>query len=128
MKLRKYRPEYRQELFRLADADFFSADLLLSGGARIENACFYFQQTVEKALKAALVHLEIEFPSVHDHAVLLALLPNTEPSCPFQHELSELNIYAAQRRYEEGPAPATVEDAKSARNMAEAVLRWSKDL
>lgn len=128
MKRRKYRLEYAHELLRLADADLFAANAVFNAGGRVENACFYYQQAVEKALKSVLVHQEIEIPSVHDLSVLLALLPVTALPCPFEHELPELNIYAAQRRYEEGPTPATQSDGLEAQSMCNAVLNWAQNL
>lgn len=128
VKTRKYLPEYAFELLRLADADLASGHALISAKVRLENACFHYQQTVEKSLKAALVHNQVAFPSTHDLSVLLALLPNDVVECPHAHGLPELNIYGAQRRYEEGPAPATREDADEAAEMAAAILNWAKDL
>ncbi|NBO39929.1 HEPN domain-containing protein, partial [bacterium] len=55
VKNRKYLPEYAFELLRLADADLASGRALVAAGVRLENACYHYQQTVEKSLKAVLV-------------------------------------------------------------------------
>lgn len=58
----------------------------------------------------------------------IIVLPADVRDCPHTHELAELNIYGAQRRNEEGPAPATREDADDAAEMAADVLNWAKNL
>ena len=42
--------------------------------AYLEDLCFEAQQAAEKAIKARLMMLNIEFPYVHDLARLLSLL------------------------------------------------------
>lgn len=128
VKTRKYLPEYAFELLRLADADLASGHALVAAKVRLENACFHYQQAVEKSLKSILVHKHVGFPATHDLNVLLALLPTEVSECPHAHEVSELNIYGAQRRYEEGPTPATREDVDEAAEMASDILRWAKDI
>lgn len=128
VKTRKYLPEYAFELLRLADADLASGHALVAAKVRLENACFHYQQAVEKSLKSILVHKQVAFPSSHDLNVLLTLLPADLKECPHAHELSDLNIYGAQRRYEEGPTPATREDADEAAEMATDILNWAKDI
>jgi HEPN domain-containing protein len=125
---RKYLPEYAHELLRLADADLASGHALVAAHVRFENACFHYQQTVEKALKAVLVKRGVAFPSTHDLNVLLTLMPAEIGEAPHSHEIPELNIYSAQLRYEEGPAPATQEDADDAAAMATDALIWAKKL
>jgi HEPN domain-containing protein len=125
---RKYLPEYAFELLRLADSDLASGHALVAAKVRLENACFHYQQTVEKSLKAVLVHKGVAFPSTHDLNVLLTLLPAMVEQCPQAHGIPELNIYSAQRRYEEGPTPATQEDADEAAFMAAETLKWAKEI
>jgi HEPN domain-containing protein len=128
VKTRKYLPEYAFELLRLAEADLASGRALIAAGVRIENSCYHFQQTVEKALKAVLVNQGIAFPSTHDLNVLILLLPAGLAELPNSHDIPELNIYGTQRRYEEGPTPATSEDATQAENMAALALGWAKNI
>ena len=125
---RRYLPEYAFELLRLADSDLVSGHALISAKVRLENACFHYQQAVEKSLKAVLVYKGVAFPSTHDLNVLLALLPLEAGECPNSHGIPELNIYGAQRRYEEGPTPATDDDASEAATMASDVLNWAKNI
>ena len=118
MRFHKYKPKYLLELMRIASEDFLSGNALIEAKMRIENACFFYQQTIEKCLKAVLVSKEISFPSIYDLHTLLILLPEIEPPCPNSHDIPTLNIYAEQRRYEEGPVEATEEDAKLAKDLA----------
>ena len=126
VKTRKYLPEYAFELLRLADSDLASGRALVAAGVRLENSCYHYQQTVEKSLKAVLVHQGVAFPSTHDLNVLILLLPSGLPELPQTHDIPELTIYSTQRRYEEGPTPATIEDATDAENMAASALAWAK--
>lgn len=128
VKNRKYLPEYAFELLRLADADLASGRALVAAGVRLENACFHYQQTVEKALKAILVNRGVAFPSTHDLNVLLNLLPIEIGDAPHSHDIPQLGIYSAQRRYEEGPSPATQDDADEAATIAADIFSWAKSL
>jgi len=79
---------------------------------------------VEKALKAVLVKKRITFPHVHDLGVFLGKIP-TNSLPPDGYDLINLNIYSAQRRYEEGPYPASDDEAKLALKMARVTLDWA---
>lgn len=64
------------------------------------QAAFHAQQAVEKALKAVLVRLEVEFPRTHHLDELIALLGDAGVAWPFQPEQVEaLTPYAVQSRY-----------------------------
>jgi HEPN domain-containing protein len=89
---------------------------------------FIISRLLENLLRPILVHKHVGFPATHDLNVLLALLPTEVSECPHAHEVPELNIYGAQRRYEEGPTPATREDVDEAAEMASDILRWAKDI
>ena len=128
VKNRKYLPEYAFELLRLADADLASGRALVAADVRLENACYHYQQTVEKSLKAVLVHCGVPFPATHDLNVLMLLLPEGLIELPYAHELPELGIYSTQRRYEEGPTPATLDDTSEAEKMAACALAWAKGI
>ena len=58
----------------------------------------------------------------------LALLPLEAGECPNFHSIPELNINGAQRRYEEGPTPATEDDSSEAATMASDALDWAKNI
>ena len=120
-------PEYSFELMRIAHGDLTSAIAIgRSEKPRLENAFFMLQQAIEKSLKAVLVKSSIPVPLVHDLGILLAKLPeNLNP--PYGYELSELNQYAAIRRYEEGSFEITITDFNKVLSMTEEMLQWSKE-
>lgn len=84
-----------------ADEDYRLAEHLLSEGAVFCSAiCFHAQQAAEKYLKAVLVHLQIEFPKIHDLAELLDLIALKNPSISHElQDISELNPYGVENRY-----------------------------
>lgn len=78
------------------------------------NACYHAQQTVEKALKAALIFLQIRFPFRHDLNELRDLLPNGW-TVKIQHpNLSALTLWVVEARYPSGLPDATRSDARAA--------------
>ena len=68
---------------RYAEEDLITAETLLAQ-AHIppRQACWHAQQAAEKALKAVLIFLQIDFPRTHDLNVLrnLALIVGTSKS------------------------------------------------
>jgi len=62
---------------------------------------FHAQQAVEKALKAWLSLVGLEYPRIHDLGELLELLLDQEQSIPSQFiALTDLTDFAVQFRYE----------------------------
>ena len=58
-----------------AHADMLVATVTLPEGGMYEQLCFHAQQAAEKAIKAVLVHLGINFPRAHNIQGLIDLLP-----------------------------------------------------
>jgi len=71
-----FKKEYAQHLFKIAQGDLDSAAALMAAKTlgRPENILYMIQQSVEKSLKAVLIHKQIAFPLVHDLGILIALL------------------------------------------------------
>lgn len=88
-----------------------------------ENIVFLTQQSVEKSLKALLVHEQIAFPLVHDLGVLIALLPD-QLIPPAGFNLIELNPFASIRRYEEGQMTLNEDEIKAALKAGADVIKW----
>lgn len=87
------------------------------------QVCFLAQQAAEKALKTALVLLEIEFPFTHDLDRLRDLLPEGWRVKSEHPDLADLTIWAIQARYP-GDMPEVVEaDARAALQTAAAIYQ-----
>lgn len=61
---------------------------------------FHAQQAIEKALKAWLSLLGVEYPRTHDLTLLLSLLQAHGQNVDSFYDLIEFNPYAVQYRYE----------------------------
>ncbi len=124
---RLFQKEYALELLKIARGDLDSAlGLSKLNTGRPENTVFLAQQSVEKSIKAVLVHLQIAFPLVHDLGILVALLPE-EKSPPEGFALAELNPFASIRRYEEGPLPLIQEEINASLEVAQKIVKWATD-
>ena len=122
---KKFHKQYAGELMRIAEGDLESGFAIARAqNARLENAFFMAQQAMEKSIKAVLVHLGIPVPLVHDLGTLLAKLPSSA-NPPYGYELSELNQFAAIRRYEEGQFDLTKEEFASVAVKTREMLDWA---
>jgi HEPN domain-containing protein len=81
----------------------------------------------EKALKAVLVFLQIDFPRRHDLDALRNLIPGTWPLKEEHPDLAELTEWAVEARYPGDWPDATEEDAcfavQQARSVWQSVCR-----
>lgn len=80
--------------------------------------CWHSQQAAEKALKAALVLEEIDYPFTHDLNALRNLLPDSWPLSADNSELAELTEWAVEARYPGEWPQATESDAIRAESQA----------
>jgi HEPN domain-containing protein len=98
-------------------------------GVYLEDLCFDAQQAAEKALKAFLIHLRLEFPYVHDLAELITLLERSGVAVPGEvREASRLTRFAVGLRYPGVAEPVTKEEYKDVVAIAEATVGWVADL
>lgn len=86
------------------------------------EACYLAQQSAEKALKALLIFLNIDFPLVHDLDRLRDLLPLDSSARRDHPDLGRLTGWAVEARYPDDWPEATAEDAWQAAEQAEALL------
>jgi HEPN domain-containing protein len=122
---RLFEPKYASELMRIAWGDYKTAEVLSQArDYRIENAYYMVQQSIENALKAALVHRGIAIPLIHDLGALLGKIP-ADMMLPYGYELNELNQYAAVRRYEEGPWSPSQEELRTSLAKNKEILEWA---
>lgn len=63
---------------------------------------FHIQQAIEKAFKAWLVMLDVEYPKTHELHRLLMLLEEHGATIDSCHWVEEFNPYAVHFRYEYG--------------------------
>ena len=97
-------------------------------GVYLEDLCFDAQQAAEKALKAVLLHLEVDFPYTHELAVLIKALREEGIGLPQNVEqASRLTPFAVDTRYPGGAEPVTREDYENAVAIAERVVRWAEE-
>ena len=87
---------------RFSTEDLEVARRLLTGCPPApRHICWLAQQAAEKALKAALVVEEIDFPFSHDLDALRNLLPDRWSVRTTHPELGELTQWAVETRYPE---------------------------
>src|SRR6266545_2527726 len=85
---------------RYAIEDLGAAELLHSIPEAVpRQACYMAQQAAEKAIKAVLIHLAIEFPKTHNLNVLRNLLPSDHRLVHEFPDLAELSGWIAEARY-----------------------------
>lgn len=108
---------------KYAQEDLDAAEALRSGfDAAPRQACWLAQQAAEKALKAALCFLGIEFGKTHDLDALRNLLPDDCETRRRYPDLGALTIWAVQGRYPGDWPDATEADADAALEKARGVL------
>ena len=78
-------PGSPQDWMRFAYSDLALARSPLLPGVLLEGLCYHAQQAAEKALKAVLVFLNIDFPRTHNIRTLLDLLPAEIPIIERSH-------------------------------------------
>jgi HEPN domain-containing protein len=104
------------EWINKAEADYV-AGLTLARKRKIplhDAACFHFQQSAEKYLKARIEEEGFRVPRTHDLDALLSVLLQVEPLwAGFRISLLRLSDYAVQFRYPgHEAAPEDVKQAK----------------
>ncbi len=107
---------------RYAEEDLITAETYLQD-PRVppRQSCWHAQQAAEKALKAVLIFLQIDFRRTHDLNVLRDLLPESWHLKTALLNLEDLNRWAVAARYPEDGQEATEIDASEAVEQARAV-------
>jgi HEPN domain-containing protein len=113
---------------RYARADLAYARMRPPTDASLDLACFHVQQAAEKAIKAALVFLDIDFPYTHNIQLLTDLLPEDVRSSPVLDPAVELNAYAVLARYPRDREEVDEEEYREALRIGEAVVLWASVL
>lgn len=107
---------------RYAHEDLLAAEATLKQEDMLpRHACWLAQQAAEKAIKAVLVFLQIDFPRRHDLDALRKLAPDGWQFKVNHPDLAALSEWAVEARYP-GDWPDAVEaDAQAAVKQARAV-------
>ncbi len=88
----------------------------------LEVVCFHCQQSAEKALKAYLIHQNVDFPKIHDLTELCKLCTTfTDSFYDIYDYCAGIYIYAVEPRYPYG-VNITMTETISALSCAEFIL------
>ena len=85
------------------------------------QSCWFAQQSAEKALKAALIFLQIDFHRTHNLNVLRDLLPENWQLKITHPDLSDLTRWVIEARYPEDMQGSTTAEATEAVKQARAI-------
>ena len=106
-----------------AKSDLDAANVLLEKGESYpRQICFMSQQAGEKALKAILVFLEINFPKTHDLDRIRELIPEGWGVKDEFPNLYDLSIWSVESRYPGHTPHVTEFEARETLRLAEAVV------
>lgn len=107
---------------RQARTDLVLADMVLaSGQVDPDPACYHAQQAAEKALKAVLVFLQVQYPFTHELDAIREHLPLGWAVRAEFRNLKKLSDWSFKARYPGGWAPPTRADATEATRLARAI-------
>jgi HEPN domain-containing protein len=107
---------------RYAREDLEAAEALVGQPHAVaRHSCWLAQQAAEKALKAILVLLQVDFPRTHDLDRLRHLIPGDWQVAMQHPDLADLTEWAVEARYPGDWPEATDADARSATQHARAV-------
>jgi HEPN domain-containing protein len=106
-----------------AKSDLDAAHALLEKGDYFpRQICLLSQQAGEKALKAILVHLGINFPKTHDLDLIRELIPAGWKVKEKFPQLYDLSVWAVESRYPGHTPDVTEQEARETLQLAEAVF------
>lgn len=104
-------------------SDLDAARVLLEKGDFFpRQICFHAQQAGEKALKAILILLEINFPKIYDLDRIRELIPKGWKVKEKFPELYDLSVWAVESRYPGHTPDVTEGKARETLHLAEAVF------
>ncbi len=114
-----------QRWLEYAADDLRTAEFLLQQPDFIpRHPCWLAQQAAEKALKALLIFLQIEYPFSHDLDQIRLLIPEGWRVRYDPPDLSFLTEWAVEARYPGDWPDATEMDAQEATDQARTVLEY----
>ena len=98
-------------------------------GVYLEDLCFDAQQAAEKAIKALLIKLDVNFPYVHDLAELLTSVEKVGQEVPeLIRQAERLSKFAVFTRYP-GIGPSIKEkEYREIVEIAVRVVKWAENI
>ena len=111
--------------FAVADLQFAHATVEIESPQVVELRCFHCQQAAEKAVKAVLAHLGIEFPWIHRIELLISLLPSTVDVPGAVTAAGMLTPYASAARYPDIAEMIDADDLAEALELARIAIDWA---
>ena len=113
---------------KYAKADLALASIPLPPGVMYSQLCFHAQQAAEKALKAVLIYLEIDFPNTHSIQKLIELLPDGLQAQEVVSQAVILTPYAVQARYPGDVEEVSESEYNEAISIAADVVRLAENI
>lgn len=110
-----------------AERDLKTAKILIKETEMLtDTICFHCQQAIEKYLKAFLTEEGVRFGKIHDLGTLFELCIEKDKNFEKldKERISELTFYAVDLRYPEEFYIPSVEEAKTALELAEEVKEF----
>lgn len=124
----RYPPDDPREWVGRANGNLAIANAYIPG-SYLEDLCFNAQQAAEKAIKARLMSLDVEFPYTHKIEELLKCLEAAGDTIPDEvRAATMLTEYASDTRYPWRGPPITEQKYLAATTAATAVVRWVETL
>lgn len=114
--------------FAYASSDLLAAQSLMEGPVPYSRqACFLAQQAAEKALKAALIFVDVRVPRTHDLDRVRNLLPAGWRQKLEPLDLRSLSVWATEARYPGDSPEPVADDADAALALARSLLSAVRD-
>jgi len=125
---RRYPPDDPREWLNRARSNLAQAKAKRKG-VYLEDLCFDAQQAAEKAIKALLIKLDVNFPYVHDLAKLLTLVEKAGQEVPEPiKRAEELSRFAVFTRYP-GIGPSIKEkEYRETVEIAARFVKWAENI
>ena len=123
------RPDSPEAWLARARSDLALAQAVLAlPGVLPEDACYHARQCAEKALKALLIHLRVQYPRTRIISTLLHLIEEQGVDIAAGVDAAfSLTQYATLTRYPTSRDPVTVDDTRDAVELARTVLAWVEE-
>lgn len=117
--------ELVSEWMQRARSDLVLAQMIEEERIAPEILVFHAQQAAEKALKALLVRLQVDFADTHSIGLLLSLCQRVGfEATEAIADAATLTRYAVSTRYPGEDEPVTRQEAREAADLAARVLAW----